>query len=340
MHPVTRALRLHEMAEEHAGSGRLAEAESCCYRALGLLKFVCGARHPDVAAVLCTLGQILGRSERWLEAESAGKQALEIIENAAVAMERRESDRALLQALALLGNALRRQCRYAEAEAPLRRAVAVAGEYPRTPMLLAEACNHLGLWCKGNGNFLEAEMHYRRALVLTECTVGRNSLMAATIYRNLSALEHARGRYDRGLLPAKRAHQIRSSLLGADHPDTVADAVQVAEILDGLGRHSESEIIYRRALEIFERHYGAGHYHIAVTLHHLAGVERAAGRMDEAEALYRRALSIKETLLGPRHPETAATARKLAAVLRDRKRITEARQLIERVLGTLNPAHC
>src|ERR1051326_1953283 len=193
MHPLTRALRLQELAQEHTARGRLAEAED------------------------------------------AATHALQIVEDAAATLDRRDADLLLLRALAILGTTLRQRGKYREAEAPLRRAVAVAGEYPRDPMLLAEACNNLGLLLQRSGGFLEAEMYYRRALVLTECTVGRNSEMAATLYRNLGGLECARGRFDRGLISAKRAYQIRCGLLGPDHPDSAGDAVAIAKILDGLG---------------------------------------------------------------------------------------------------------
>jgi tetratricopeptide (TPR) repeat protein len=86
------------------------------------------------------------------------------------------------------------------------------------------------------------------------------------------------------------------------------DATAYAGVLDGLGRHEESELIYRRALEMLERTYGPHHYEAAANLHGLGAAMAARGALREAEEHYRRALAIKEELLGVDSPDVALTS--------------------------------
>ena len=48
------------------------------------------------------------------------------------------------------------------------------------------------------GRYDEAEPFYRRALEITDATLGRESEAAATLCHNLGGLEHSRGRHALG----------------------------------------------------------------------------------------------------------------------------------------------
>jgi tetratricopeptide (TPR) repeat protein len=270
------ALRRHEESFELKAAGDLAGAEGACREALALFEEVDGKEHPDTANVLQCLGAILDRQCRYDEAEECGRRAVAIMDKVAGLVEGPEAGLILIQALGVLGTALRQKGLYADAETVLKRAIALAEEHPDGETLPI-ALNNLGIVYKYSGNFDEAVRLYTRALRLTQEAHGEQNAMAATLYHNLGGLEHARGRYADGEAPARRAWEIRREMLGEEHPDALADACAYGGVLDGLERYAESRPIYENALAIYERVFGPEHFEVAATLHNLAGVESAMG---------------------------------------------------------------
>jgi tetratricopeptide (TPR) repeat protein len=158
-----------------------------------------------------------------------------------------------LQQWEQIGNKLREEARYAEAETVLKRALELArstfGEgAEETPL----ARNSLGIVYKYTGQFDQAEPRYRDALRSLLALHGEMHSSVAVLYHNIGGLAHARGDFAAGEAPARRTWEINRKLLGEDHPTTLADAAAFAGVLDGLGRYEESEPIYRRALKVFE----------------------------------------------------------------------------------------
>jgi tetratricopeptide (TPR) repeat protein len=104
-----------------------------------------------------------------------------------------------------------------------------------------------------------------------------------------------------------------------------------AGLLDGLGRHAESEPIYRRALLAWE-HLGVPE-EVAVCCNNLGALCAAQRRWPEAEAWYRRAVAIKRERLGPQHPDLALTLHNLAVLLKQMGRWAQARACITEALA-------
>jgi tetratricopeptide (TPR) repeat protein len=218
------------------------------------------------------------------------------------------SDAAEVESLRGKAVALRDLARYAESEALLRRALAIAAESaPADTTHLCGLWNELGVLYKYMGRFDEA---------------GRHGAVLATVYHNLGGLEHARGRYAAGEPFARRAVAIRERLLGPDHPDVAADLAALAPILDAQGKRDEAAALMLRSLAILERTYGPNHYEVAVSLNNLAALRAAEGQTAEARRLYERSLAIKERQLGPRHPDVATTLNNLAVL---HKKLGDAR---------------
>jgi tetratricopeptide (TPR) repeat protein len=227
------------------------------------------------------------------------------------------SDAAEVESLRGKAVALRDLARYAESEALLRRALAIAAESaPADTTHLCGLWNELGVLYKYMGRFDEAGRAYTNALPLAHGAV------LATVYHNLGGLEHARGRYAAGEPFARRAVAIRERLLGPDHPDVAADLAALAPILDAQGKRNEAAALMLRSLAILERTYGPNHYEVAVSLNNLAALRAAEGQTAEARRLYERSLAIKERQLGPRHPDVATTLNNLAVL---HKKLGDAR---------------
>ncbi len=309
---IDHALHLEEEAYALENSAKWKQAESRWREALSIFESEEGSRHPDTANLLRVLANNLMHQCRYLEAEKLARQAVEIMDEVVHLVDGPEGKVVQVEALLVHGNVLRELARYADAEAVLKRALALS-----EPDLLDStggALNSLGIVYKYWGKFEEGERVYRRALEIFKQLYGEQSAAVATLYHNLGGLEHQRGRFELAEEPARRAWEIRRELLGELHPDVLADACAYGGVLDGLGRTHESRPIYETALKEYERIFGPEHFEVAATLHNLAWVENAEGNRDAAEQNYRRALAIKRKLLGPEHPECALTAANLEAL--------------------------
>jgi tetratricopeptide (TPR) repeat protein len=248
-----------------------------------------------------------------------------------------------VRALHARGARLLQAGRYREAEALLRKAIAV-GERAFGPdhAELSGPLNDLAVSYKYLARFVDAGPLYQRALRITQRTLGPDHPDVATIYHNLGGLEHAAGNWSRGEPFARRAVRLRVRALGRSHPDVAADLTALAALLDRQEKNDEAERLYRRALRILERAHGPRHHLVAAALNNLAAVHQARGEASEAEALYRRALDIEVEVLGPDHPKVAFALNNLA-VLVGRRRPAEAARLFRRALAlfrrALGPSH-
>jgi tetratricopeptide (TPR) repeat protein len=310
---LERAVLLDEESIEQFEAGSLTAAEESCRAALVLFEMIDGPVHPDCANLRQRLSSILDAQGRYGEAEECAARAVTIMDEVALLAAAPELDLIQVECLRRWGAALRQLGQYREAEPVLRQALKLA-ELSRDPELVVGALNDLGMWCKYSGNFAEGAIAYQRALAIALERFGEKHLTVATIYHNIGGLEHARGNFEAGETPARRACEIRRELLGSDHPDTVADECAYAGVLDGLERYTESRPIYERALAIFERCYGPEHFEVAATLHNLSAVDYAEGDVAPAQQRAARALTIKMKLFGNEHPECRLTARHLANV--------------------------
>jgi tetratricopeptide (TPR) repeat protein len=194
-------------------------------------------------------------------------------------------------ALGALGEALRAQGRYAEAEASLRDSLVHAESAQDGELLIVQAANGLAVLYKYTARFDEAEALYRRALDIVDARRAPRHVDAATLWHNLAGLDHSRGRHARAEPAARRAVEIRTRALGAVHPDVAADAAALGAILDALGRVDEAEELIRSALETFTTLLGPCHYEVAINTNNLAALQYRRGRIDDAEALWHQALT-------------------------------------------------
>src|ERR1700722_4389157 len=159
---------------------------------------------------------------------------------------------ALVDGLSERGCALRDRAQYAQAEALLRNALALAEEGCRgCELRVCSVENELGVLYKYTGKFDEAERAYKRALQLAERPAGhRDPATLATLYHNLGGLEHARERYAAGEVFARRGLALREQMLGPNHPDVASDLAALAPLLDAQGKRQEAASMMIRALEI------------------------------------------------------------------------------------------
>ena len=318
----------HSLRDQRAG--RLAMAEQRGQRALEVLRRDGRHRHLlDWLAICQAVANLQQAAASYDSAAALLEDALGIAQGEAA-----------VEPLVLLGNVRRLQGRYSDAETCLLRAWALAEQAQLPAWRQARVRNGLALIYKDTADYDEAAKLYHQALQDT----AQNDLLArATLQHNLAGLAHAQGQFVEAEQPARCAVELRTAVLGRDHPDVAADLAVLGAVLHGQERHDEAEMVFNQALTAFQRHYGPDHYEVAVNLGNLAALYAATDRADEAQQCYERALEIKRRVLGSAHPEIATLLNNLAVLHKQRGRLPAAQECYEQALtvfkSTLGAEH-
>ena len=112
-------------------------------------------------------------------------------------------------------------------------------------------------------------------------------------------------------------------MLGAERPDTLTSANNLARVLHAQGEFSAAARILRETLEVQRRVLGAEHPDTLTSANNLASVLHAQGEFPEAVRIHRETLEVRRRVLGAEHPDTRTSACDLAEVLR-KERMTSA----------------
>ena len=286
------------------------------------------AQSPELKALWQQSGELYGQG-RFKDAIAPAEQAVQ-----KSAAEFGASHPVVAYSLLNLGRAYREAGRLGEAEAVLRRGLAI-NEQALGPnhVQVAVALNQLALLYEQRGRFDDAEPLYRRALAIRQTTDGPEHPATATVYNNLGALYRAQGRYTEAEAAFRRALEIREKALGPEHREVAAGLNNLGEMYRQMGRYAEAEPLLTRALDVWEKTLGPAHPSVAATLNNLAELYRAQGRYSEAEAPLKRALAIREQAVGLEHPDVALSLNNLAALYRAQGRYAEAEPLYRRSLS-------
>jgi tetratricopeptide (TPR) repeat protein len=141
-----------------------------------------------------------------------------------------------------------------------------------------------------------------------------------------------RGDYRAAIPPHRECLAIETQVFGAEHPNTLASANNLAFLLERKGEYAEAEALYRRAMEASERVLGAEHPNTLTSVNNLAGLLMRKGEYAGAELLWRRALEARERVLGAEHPSTLMSANNLALLLESKGEYAGAERLYRHAL--------
>ncbi len=130
----------------------------------------------------------------------------------------------------------------------------------------------------------------------------------------------------------RRTLEIRSRVLGEDHPNTVASCNNLAANLHSQGRYADAEALFRKSLQDWRRVLGDYDVSTALAHNNLASSLESQRKFAEAEPLFRKSLEIRRHTLGEDHPDTADSYRNLAHDLKLQARYNEAQPLYRRAL--------
>ncbi|RDW57813.1 hypothetical protein BP5796_12614 [Coleophoma crateriformis] len=153
------------------------------------------------------------------------------------------------------------------------------------------------------------------------------------------------GKYPDAEKMYREALQLKETVLGKDHPQTLTSMSNLAGALTRRGKYPDAENMYREVLQSLETVLGKDHPETLTSMTNLSEVLSSQGKYSEAEKMYREALQMKETVLGKDHPSTITSMNNLAGVLKSQwkyqdaeKMYREALQSWETVLGKDHPS--
>jgi tetratricopeptide (TPR) repeat protein len=211
------------------------------------------------------------------------------------------------------------QTRFVEAEALLRRALAIdeqsfGADHPN----VAIRFNNLASLLHATNRLGEAEPLLRRALAIDQQSFGADHPNVAIQLNNLAQLLQDTNRLGEAEPLLRRALAIDQQSFGADHPNVARDLNNLAQLLQDTNRLGEAEPLMRRALAIDQQSFGADHPRVAIQLNNLAQLLKATNRLGEAEPLMRRYVEIFHQFglkHGHEHPHFRAALHNYRALL-------------------------
>jgi CHAT domain-containing protein/tetratricopeptide (TPR) repeat protein len=244
--------------------------------------------------------------------------------------------------LELLSLVSLRAGRYAEARAPLERALVLRNGRPEHPDTAA-ASAILGdlLWLEGRP--AAARDAYAKCVSISERSLRADHPDVADCTRRLGNAYARLGDMAGALKLLERAADIAERSLGVGHPLLAGYLNDLAETHRTLGDFRVARELYERALAIRERRLGRDHQDVATIVFNLALISSELGDLVEARRQFDRAIAIWRDRLGPDHPFVALAMASLAQALVEHRREGEALPLQRRVLTirerTLGPNH-
>jgi serine/threonine protein kinase len=130
----------------------------------------------------------------------------------------------------------------------------------------------------------------------------------------------------------ERAADLRRSVLGERHPDTLRTMDRLAVTYYNQGKYGPAELIAVKVLEARRRLFGEDHPDTLTSMHVLADIYRFQRKDALAESLLVRALEGQRRVKGQEHPDTLDSMQSLAAVYRYRGKAAQAEPLLRRCL--------
>jgi tetratricopeptide (TPR) repeat protein len=138
------------------------------------------------------------------------------------------------------------------------------------------------------------------------------------------------GKYKEAEEMDRQALQLKETVLGKEHPDTLASMNNLANSLCQQGKYAEAEKIHRQTLQLKEILLGKEHPDTLMSMNNLAESLRQQGKYIEAEGIHWQTLQLKETVLGKEHPDTLMSMMNLTISLRQQGKYAEAEAMNRR----------
>ena len=294
-----------------------------------------GAEHPDIAASLHSLAELLRR-------DAATHKEAEQLYREALAMRRKllgNEHPDVAFSLSGLGILLRNvPGRRAEAESCLREALSIrrknlGNDHPE----VAATLRNLGYLLKdGNpARRAEGEVLLREALAIQRKVLGDHRDTAMTLHFLASMVKDPK---EQEALH-REALALRRKVLRPGHADVAISLDRLADLLAKQGRQAEAIALYREEAARLKAtgegvdSSGEAALRIANQMIKSGRLLRQTGKRPAAEAAFRDALALRRNVHGNQHPDVADSLISLAMITIEQDRAAEAEALAREALA-------
>ena len=154
----------------------------------------------------------------------------------------------------------------------------------------------------------------KKAVVVSERTLGLDSAETVLAYLNLGLYEHAVGKAPNGLTFLKHGIKLLQLIYGPDHPDLVTTYNNGAVMLQAMKFYGESRSWFERALILCEELFGRQSVSVATLLFQLAQALALDNDAKGSVKCMREAWSIFKDQLGPEDKNTTESAQWLVTL--------------------------
>jgi tetratricopeptide (TPR) repeat protein len=262
--------------------------------ALAIREKVLGPEHPDTAASLTSLANLLHGQGDLAGACRLHERALAIFEKA-LGPEHPKTATGLDN----LATLLRDQGDFAGARPLHERALAIR-EKTLGPELTATSLTSLAMLLQDEGDFAGARPLFERALGIREKEFGPGHPTTAASLNFLALLLEKQGDLAGARLLHERALAIWEKVLGPEHPNTNAARGNLSRLLLLIGVPTEALTFGETALTAHDKVLGPGHASTKDSARVTADALDALGRTEEAKALRER-----YGVTGPEKPKSS-----------------------------------
>ena len=197
---------------------------------------------------------------------------------------------------------------------------------------------------EARGNTVTAREVLDKASKDIDSGLARDPELQAQMMVLMSRVYGTLGLYGRAEALARQAIDIRSHVLGPDHPQTLEAMDRLEWALNKQGKSTEAEKLERETLNTQLRVLGKENPGTATSMVYLAWSLQLEGQYTEAEVLQREALAIRRRVLGPEHTDTLVSMTDLSVTMQRLDRPAEAEKLDRealdiqrRILGNDHP---
>ena len=284
------------------------ESERVYRRALDVMRALYGETHPNYAASMHNLAQVLMDQERLEEAAALQRRALDLTrETFGPGNHTEEPIR--LQGLAFIQ---KRAFDFPSAESNLRQAHDLFRKlFGPDSYQAIQSWYNLGTLFQEMGDYRRAEAQYRQ--LLDNPGNVRRSAIVRTEARLGDAL-YELGDYPQALRWIRKALPAEADMWPAGHSRLARTQLGLARALAATGELDQALQLQREALEQTRTRYGGGHWRYLVQLDGMVGIRLARAEHPQAEAAATELLAGRRERYGDDHPHTAAALRRLAQV--------------------------
>ncbi|KAK3265561.1 hypothetical protein CYMTET_25761 [Cymbomonas tetramitiformis] len=258
--------------------GSPAAAEKLGRDALASARRRLRADDPDLAAALSSLARIMAANGKHEEALERSKEALAIQEK-------------------VLGGGHPEVAKQLNAIAALLNTLEHAEESAREPEL-GTWTNNLAVQMKGLGHLEEAEKLYRRALELTEQSVGADHAKVGSLLLSLARLMVTKGEVAASVPLLRRSVMVHEKIFGSDHVEVAKILFMLAKVFVEMRKFMDADGLLLRALAIREQSLGKEHKLVLQTHEKLGEVAWELGHLEAAKQRYSEAVDLSRKLYG------------------------------------------